>query len=607
MNAPDLSPNAPWKQRFRAWVVALASVASRAPERAIVTANKSGVHQIYAWDVPTGQLRQLTFTEAGKVMASLSPDGRFVYYMRDEQGNEIGHVVRVPYEGGEAEDITPDLPPYASGSTAMSRDGSTLTITTATREGFHTYVIALRPDSAIAERRLLSHTQPLMQGVSLSNDGGLAVLALTERSQSTDTDLAAFDTSSLERIGGLCDEGSSVRAVRFSRVAGDERVLCSTTQSGSTRPLIWEPRSDERLDLAFDEVEGEVMPIDWSEDGQRLVAEQGPASAQKPAVHGLKRGEVMWLEQPSGSIVNAHFAPNGEIYALLNDSTRPPRVIALDDKSGAEKRVLLQGEDVARGTQFRSVTYDSTEGTLIQAWLATPPGDGPYPTVLNVHGGPTAVQMDSFSPRTEAWLDHGFAFLSINYRGSTTFGTAFEKSILGKLGERETDDIAAAHRWLVEHGIAKADQIFLSGGSYGGYLTLLGAGRLPDLWAGGIALVAIADWVLMYEDQAETLRRYQVALFGGTPEERAEQHARSSPITYAADVQAPLLIIQGSNDTRCPARQMHVYEEKMREFGKDVELLWFDAGHGSYAIEQNIEHTERMLEFAHRILAGRST
>jgi dipeptidyl aminopeptidase/acylaminoacyl peptidase len=603
---PDLSPTAPWKQRFRAWVVALASVASREPARGIVTANKSGVHQIYAWDVPTGNLRQLTFTEAGKIMASLSPDGRYVYYLHDEQGNEIGHAVRVPYEGGDPEDITPDLPPYASGSTAMSRDGGTLTVTTATREGFHTYVIALGADGALGERRLLYHTTPLMQGVTLSHDGRLAVFALTERSKSTDTDLAAFETASSQRIADLADEGASVRAVRFSRVRGDERVLCSTTRGGQTRPLIWSPRIGKRVDYDFADVSGEVMPVDWSEDANRLLLMQVHAAVQNLVVYDIDTGELRWLDHPSGSIVNAHFAPDGEVYALINDATRPPRVIALDDRTGAEKRVLLRGEDVPSGTPWRSVTYDSTNGARIQAWLATPPGGGPYPTILNVHGGPTAVQMESFSPRTEAWLDHGFAFFSINYRGSTTFGREFEKSIHGRLGDLETEDIAAAHRWLIGNGVAKPDQVFLSGGSYGGYLTLLGVGRLPALWAGGMALVAIADWVLMYEDQAETLRRYQMALFGGTPDELPEQHARSSPITYASDVKAPLLIIQGSNDTRCPARQMRVYEEKMRELGKDIEVLWFDAGHGSYAIEQNIEHTERMLEFAHRVLESRA-
>ncbi|MEX1254723.1 MAG: prolyl oligopeptidase family serine peptidase [Dehalococcoidia bacterium] len=602
MIEPDLSPDAPWKQRFRAWTIAIAAVASQEPSRGIATTNRSGVQQVYAWDVPSGELRQLTFAPAGKVMASLSPDGRFVYYLDDEQGNEIGHVVRVPFEGGDAEDVTPDLPLYASGGLAMSRDCSRLTLTTATREGFHTYLIELGAAGEIGARSLLYHTRPLMRGVNLSNDGGIAVLGLTERSNSTDVDLAAFDTATGERIAELYDEGASVTATRFSRVPGDDRVLCSTTRSGLSRPLVWSPRSGDRVDLDFADVPGEVLPVDWSEDGQHLLMMQVNEAVQRLAVYDLTGGSLRWLDHPSGTVVNAHFAPGGEIYVLLSDSTRPARVVALDEQTGAERRVLLKGDDAPPGAKWRSVSYDSTEGARIQAWLATPPGQGPFPAVLNVHGGPTAVMMDSFSPRSQAWLDHGFAVLSINYRGSTTFGREFQKCIEGDLGHWEVDDIGAAYAWLVEQGIAIPDQVFLAGGSYGGYLTLLGLGRLPELWAGGIAQVAIADWVLMYEDQAETLRRYQVALFGGTPDEKPEEHARSSPITYASDVRAPLLVIQGSNDTRCPSRQMHVYEEKMRELGKEIELIWFDAGHGSLAIEQNIEHQERSLQFAHEVL-----
>jgi dipeptidyl aminopeptidase/acylaminoacyl peptidase len=602
MKQPDLAPDAPWKRRFRAWTIAIAAVASREPARGIATTNRSGVQQVYAWDVPSGELRQLTFAPAGKVMASLGPDGRFVYYLDDEQGNEVGHVVRVPFEGGDAEDVTPDLPPYASGGLAMSRDGRRLTLTTATREGFQTYLIELGDAGEIGDRTPLYHTRPLMRAAHLSNDGAIAVLGLTERSKSTDGDLAAFDTATGERIAELYDEGASVTAARFSRVPGDDRVLCSTTRSGLSRPLIWAARTGERVDLDFADVPGEVLPADWSEDGQTLLLMQVNEAVQRLAIYDLKGGALRWLDHPPGTIVNAHFAPNGEIYALLSDSTRPARVLALDEQTGAERRVLLEGEEAPPGTKWRSISYDSTEGARVQAWLATPPGDGPFPTILNVHGGPTAVMMDGFSPRSQAWLDHGFALLSINYRGSTTFGREFQKVIEGDLGHWETDDMGAAYAWLVEQGVAIPDQVFLAGGSYGGYLTLLGLGKLPDLWAGGMAQVAIADWVLMYEDQAETLRRYQVALFGGTPEELPEQHARSSPITYADRVRAPLQVIQGSNDTRCPSRQMRAYEEKMRELGKEIELIWFDAGHGSFAIEQNIEHTEQMLQFAYGVL-----
>jgi len=120
----------------------------------------------------------------------------------------------------------------------------------------------------------------------------------------------------------------------------------------------------------------------------------------------------------------------------------------------------------------------------------------------------------------------------------------------------------------------------------------------------GMAGIAIADWRLMYEDQADTLRAVQVSLFGGTPQEKPEQHAISSPITYAEAVRAPVLIIQGRNDTRTPARQVQVYAERLKALGKEVEVHWFEAGHlGPFAdSELALDHQRRMLAFALRVL-----
>jgi dipeptidyl aminopeptidase/acylaminoacyl peptidase len=144
--------------------------------------------------------------------------------------------------------------------------------------------------------------------------------------------------------------------------------------------------------------------------------------------------------------------------------------------------------------------------------------------------------------------------------------------------------------------------VLLTGGSYGGYLTLLGMGKRPDLWAGGVAEVAIADWRLMYEDQAETLRGYQRSLFGGTPDEKPDAHRASSPITYVQNYRVPVLVIQGENDSRCPSRQMRAFESQMQAAGKPIQIHWFDAGHGSLSIDESIKHQELALRYAYQVL-----
>ena len=114
-----------WKQRYRA-PITYAFLAQTNPARGLALSNRSGVMQLYAWDVATGEMRQITDTPEGKASGTISPDGRFIYYLQDEHGNEIGHFVRVPFEGGTPEDTTPEIPPYSSFCIGTLRGGNLL-------------------------------------------------------------------------------------------------------------------------------------------------------------------------------------------------------------------------------------------------------------------------------------------------------------------------------------------------------------------------------------------------------------------------------------------------------------------------------------------------
>ena len=139
----------------------------------------------------------------------------------------------------------------------------------------------------------------------------------------------------------------------------------------------------------------------------------------------------------------------------------------------------------------------------------SPLSEGPFPTVLHMHGGPSNIQLQTYNPAALAWMDAGFAFMTINYHGSTFFGTEWQRSIDGRLGTLEVQDMAGAHAFLARCGVISESKpgnscnksVFLQGRSYGGFLCLLGLGMRPELWAGAMASAAIADWFLMYEDR----------------------------------------------------------------------------------------------------------
>jgi Tol biopolymer transport system component/dienelactone hydrolase len=607
LTPPQLEDNAPWKERVRAPALFAPQVAPLAPDRGLVGSNRSGTVQWYAWDLPTGELRQLTDTPGGHAnFPILSPDGRWVYYLQDSSGNEIGHYVRIPYDGGEPQDLTPDLPLYSSWTLTCSRAGNRLGFTAADAEGFHVYCADVKPDGTLGERRKIYHSSQMIGGLRLSHDGDVAVIMSTERTGKPQYCLLSFNVETGQQLAELWDgDENSLFLAEASPLPGAARFLALSTRTGFERPLIWDARTGERQDLAVSELSGAVMVFDWSADGEEILLHTLDQAQQQLYIYRQSDQTIMPLQSPPGSVNSAYFRPDSsEILIDWNTAAQPNRIIALDVQTGAVTRTVLAAGEVPPGHPWRSVTFPSSDGQMIQAWLALPEGEGPFPLVLSTHGGPAAVARDGFAPGAQMWLDHGFAFISVNYRGSTTFGRDFEQQIWGRPGELELEDMVAARNWLVAEGIADPGAILLTGGSYGGYLTLLGLGRRPDLWAGGMATVPIADWAAMYEDESESLRGYHKALFGGTPDETPEQHRISSPITYVENVQAPVLILQGRNDTRTPARPVEQYEARMRSLGKEIQVHWYDTGHAgsSTSVDERILQQELMLRFAYRVL-----
>src|SRR5262245_59907550 len=190
----------------------------------------------------------------------------------------------------------------------------------------------------------------------------------------------------------------------------------------------------------------------------------------------------------------------------------------------------------------------------------------------------------------------------VNYRGSTGYGRTWRDALTGNPGLTELEDIASIWDRVVEDGISDPKRMVLSGNSWGGYLTLLGLGMQPDRWVLGVAGVPVADYVAAYEDEMEPLKRYDEALFGGSPESDPELYRVRSPITYIDDVRVPVMILAGENDPRCPIRQIDNYLNRLTELDKPHEVLRFDAGHGSQRTDERIRQMEAQLDFVARHL-----
>ncbi|HEY3022946.1 MAG TPA: prolyl oligopeptidase family serine peptidase, partial [Actinomycetota bacterium] len=164
----------------------------------------------------------------------------------------------------------------------------------------------------------------------------------------------------------------------------------------------------------------------------------------------------------------------------------------------------------------------------------------------------------------------------------------------------ELEDVNAGFADLVSKGIADPDRAVIAGWSWGGYVTLLELGKHPELWRCGVAGVPVGDYEDGYDDLSPLLQAYDRALLGGRPDEVPDLMKDRNPINFVDHVTAPVLILTGENDSRCPIRQVLPYVERLRGRGHPVELYTYRTGHSSFDIEEEIRQQRVILDFLAR-------
>jgi dipeptidyl aminopeptidase/acylaminoacyl peptidase len=368
-------------------------------------------------------------------------------------------------------------------------------------------------------------------------------------------------------------------------------VLVVHERQGVRHPLIWDPVAQTATELKL-ELPGEVYG-GWYPDGTALLLTHDHRGRDELYRYGIRDQQLTRLPTDPGTIFDAAVRPDGELWTWWTNAESPPAV-------RSNGRLVLQapGDPAPRGVPYQ----DGTAGDVHFFYAEPRSGIRPHPTIFVIHGGPEAHDSDRFSPRVQAWVDHGFAVVMVNYRGSDGYGRAWRDALVGNPGLTELEDVAKVHDWMTDQGITDQRRTILSGASWGGYLTLLGIGTQPQRWPLAIADVPVGDYVAAYEDEMEPLKAMDRALVGGTPEQVPETYRRVSPITYVEQVQAPLLILAGENDPRCPIRQIDNYLARLRALGKPHEVYRFNAGHGSLRVDEQIKQVEMEIAFAARNL-----
>jgi dipeptidyl aminopeptidase/acylaminoacyl peptidase len=567
----------------------------------LYSSNPTGIPHLYILSTKAdSELRQITSGNDAVMFGSLSPRGDQLAYLQDKDGNELHHLFIVSTEGGEAQRLTEKA--YRTSGVDWRPDGKEVTRSLVTKKlcQLEAYDIETKESSVLREQ-----AKPIFD-IHYSHDGKW--IACTEsggKDPKNQQILILNRDDPDEALVYNIKDGSKEALPSWS--TNDERLAFLSDVKGRNQVVIQEFQGENRTFLSLSEGEEARGRIGWFPRGDKVVYIVSKHSRSAAYEHPLD-GQKTAFPFPEGTILTSEISKDGEIIVAVCSSLSSPPGIYLH-KTGSSSSTLLTRRDyevdLGEISTPESVWYESFDGLKIHSWYI-PAGYGspPHPAVVWPHGGPWSQTFDSWSPYLQSISQSGFAVLAPNFRGSTGYGADFRNMDLSDPGGGDLEDVACGAEWLRKRSEIDGDKVAIMGGSYGGFMTLIALTRKPEVFSGGAALVPVVDWLEMYELSDSAFRSFMQELFEGTPAEKEDLYLERSPITHVYKIRAPILIVHGRQDSRCPIQPVEKFVKRLQEISHPHEFKVQEAeGHGFARVKANIQEVTTAIEYLKKALA----
>ncbi|MFC6836365.1 S9 family peptidase [Halomarina ordinaria] len=574
----------------------------------------TGVPQVWSLAEPETWPEQRTFYDESVSFVTASPTREEAVFGMDEGGDERMQLYRL--------DLAPDPDPAADPVVPLtdlgdrrakhrwggwSHDGERFAFASNRRDeaAFDVYVQGRGEGGEDAT--LVHEGDGWLTVAGFSPDD--SALVVSEAYSSFDQDLYALDLDSGD-LTHLTPHEGSVRFLSATWAPDGEGIYTATD------------RDADRLYLAHVALDGTLTPVvedeSWNVDGLAVDHDTGRAVYSRNVdgytdltvgdLDGTTFREGQQVDLPRGVAGGVSFEAGARRFSLtVTGSTDNSNVHLVDVDSGETERWTRASTAGVPRESFVEpdlVRYESFDGREIPAFFSVPPaaaerdGDGEgVPVIVDIHGGPESQRRPSFYALKQYFLRHGYAVFEPNVRGSTGYGTAYTH--LDDVEKRmdSVADIEAAVEWLSNQSAVDPSRVVAFGGSYGGFMVLAALTEYPDLWAAGVDVVGIANFVTFLENTGSWRRELREAEYGSLDDDR-EFLESISPINTIDAVRAPLFVLHGANDPRVPVGEARQVAAAAREQGVPVEELVFeDEGHGVAKLENRVEAYSRIVSF----------
>lgn len=580
---------------------------------------------IWMLDVATHHSRQYSFSSKSEDTPRWSPDGSSLALLSDRDGNR--QIYLMPTAGGDAYPVTsgkrnvsafawspdgrqiaflaPDVP--TSAETKKAEDKDDAIVVDHEHKSARVWLLDVTSnDVASKKARPLTGTNWEVRELLWQPSGAGLILAATNRPASDDNTVGIYR---LPLTGGapqlLFQPAGPMGDVHVSPDGKQLAYLASP--DGGPEPhdvfvrALDAPPGQPSQDLTAESLDRAMRAIAWMRDGSLVaLAQQGFGSALYRIQTSGSAAPIAEATPNPGSYA---IAPNGDIAFVGQSGTRPPEVyLASPHDAPARITEVNSSWDTVQLAHPQPFHYATFDGLQIEGrWLKPlgAEGNGPFPLVVLVHGGPTGAWSDSIEMWGQLLAAHGFAAAYFNIRGSTGYGAQFMESNRADWGGADFKDVMAGVDYLVKQGIADPNRLGIGGWSYGGYMSEWAITQ-TNRFKAAVSGAGMVD--LIAEFDTENGPSYD-KWFWGLPYDKPQPMIEHSPFMFLKNAHTPILILQGIADTTDPLGQSTGLYRGLKFYGAPAELVEYPReNHGFHEQQHQIDRLNRIVAWYEKYL-----
>jgi dipeptidyl aminopeptidase/acylaminoacyl peptidase len=582
--------------------------ASWSPDGKMVAfiSNLSGRNNIWTVAAEGGWPMQLTVSDQRQTAPTWSPDGKWIAYMSDYDGDEQWDIFLVSPKTGQVVNLT-NTREIAEESPAWSPDGRYLAymVKPKTSSVFEIDVY----DTVLRDvKHVTSGTaKDRMNVAPIWSADGKFIFYTQEQAKGTDSNIFMAEIGGSENTLLTPHQGENIYGAHDASPDGKLLLITSNAGNGydnaglldiATKKIHW--LTQDKWEIAGDSFspDGKSLTYTANVDGNNEIYSYDTASGKTRALP-LPKG----LNWPTGR--RSPFSRDGSSLLYTHTGAAAPGDLWVYTVADGKSRQLthslvggVRGEDMV---EPQLVHYPSKDGKWrISALVYVPynlPRNGEHPAIVYVHGGPTAQTVNTFNRFVQYMVNQGYLVIAPNYRGSTGYGKEFQQANLFDMGGGDLQDVLAAADWIKQTGYVDPKKVILMGGSYGGYLTMMGVTKAPEVWAAGVPIVPFVNWFTEIQNEDPILQQSDLATMGDLVTNKARYEDRS-PINFVDQIRAPLYLLAGGNDPRCPKTEAQQVVDAVKKRGGVAEYkVYENEGHGFARVENQIDAYKRVADF----------